>query len=478
MPTISQIQASLQAKTSSVCQLVQQYLHNIEQHKKLNAYVQVFAKEALAKAAEQDAKLAAGQTLGRLHGIVIAIKDVLCYKNHPVSAASNILAGFESQFSATAVQRLLAEDAIIIGTLNCDEFAMGSTNENSAYGPTLNAYDTTKVPGGSSGASAVAVQANLCHAALGTDTGGSVRQPAAFCNVIGIKPSYGRISRHGLIAYASSFDQIGTLTHNIPDAALLLAIMAGKDHFDNTVAQLPVPFYPNYLHDKTPKRIAYFPETLAHPGLDPEIKAQIEQTLQQLQAAGHQVTAVNFPYLDQIVATYYILTTAEASSNLARYDGIHYGYRATNAKNLEETYKNSRTQGFGKEVKRRIMLGTFVLSAGYFDAYYGKAQKVRRLIYERTQTILQAYDFIITPTTPTTAFNLGEAATQNPVSVYLGDIFTVQANLAGIPAAALPLYKHSNGMPFGLQVMSGKFEETKLLAFADMLMQQFNTQNS
>ncbi len=447
------------------------YLSNISQSQSTNAYIEVFEEEALQRAKTLDQKIANGEKSGRLHGMVIAVKDVICYKNHKVAAASKILSNFESLFSATAIERILAEDAIIIGRTNCDEFAMGSTNENSAFGVVRNYADENKVPGGSSGGSAVAVQANTCLIALGSDTGGSVRQPASFCNVIGFKPTYGRISRHGLIAYASSFDQIGTLSHSVEDAALLLEIMAGKDDFDGTNSSKPVPSYSDFLQQTSnPKRkIAYFKEALDNEGLDAEIKTKIKELLAKLQFEGHTVEPLSFPYLEYIVPTYYILTAAEASSNLSRYDGIHYGHRSKDAKNMEATYRNSRTEAFGGEVKRRIMLGTFVLSAGYYDAYYSKAQKVRRLIHDYTRKIFQDYDFILTPTTPTPAFDIGDKDYQDPVSMYLADIYTVQANLVGIPAVSLPLAHHSNGMPFGVQLMADKFEEGKLLEFSEKI---------
>lgn len=468
---LANIQADLRSGQITCRQLALYYLERIEKNQHLNAYLEVYADEVLAQAYNLDKKLAAGQNMGRLFGTMLGIKDVICYKQHIASAGSNILNDFVSLYSATALERLLAEDALILGRLNCDEFAMGSTNENSAFGPVRNAADTNKVPGGSSGGSAVAVQADLCTAALGSDTGGSVRQPAAFCGIVGIKPTYGRISRHGLIAYASSFDQIGVLSRSVADAALLLEVMAGKDNFDSTSSSAPVPPYCEMLESPLPKmRIAYFKEALHHEGLDTEIAQQTAALLQTLVAEGHTVEEVEFPLLRQIVPTYYILTTAEASSNLSRYDGMRYGYRAADVRDMESTYRQSRSQGFGKEVKRRIMLGTFVLSAGYYDAYYGKAQRVRRMIFDATQRILADFDFIITPTTPTTAFDIGDKAYQNPISMYLADIFTVQANLTGMPALSLPLFKHSNGLPFGLQIMADKFQEAKLLAFAQNLM--------
>lgn len=467
---VEQVQADLQAGNISCVQLVKHYLSQIKAHQQLNVFVEVFEQEALQKAAALDKKIANGEKTGKLCGMVMGIKDVICYKNHKVSAASKILENFTSLYSATAIERLIEEDAIIIGRLNCDEFAMGSTNEHSAYGKVLNAYDTSKVPGGSSGGSAVAVQAGLCLAALGSDTGGSVRQPASFCNVVGVKPTYGRISRHGLIAYASSFDQIGVLSHSVSDAALLLEVMAGQDGFDATASSRPVPAYSQFLAFEGKAKIAYFREALENPGLDDHIRQQTLDYLNTLSTQGHQVEAVSFPYLDYIVATYYVLTAAEASSNLSRFDGIHYGYRSFEASDLESTYRMSRTKGFGKEVQRRIMLGTFVLSSGFYDAYYAKAQQVRRLIHDTTRQLFKQYDFIITPTTPTTAIDIGGAAFQDPVTMYLGDIFTVQANLAGIPAISLPLFTHPDQMPFGLQLMANKFEETKLLAFTHQIL--------
>lgn len=464
--------AQLQQGQTTCTQTVMHYLSRIEQHQHLNAFLEVYGADALQQAQNLDVARAAGKPMGKLHGMVLGIKDVICYAGHRITAGSKILDGFVSVYSATVVERLLAEEAIIIGRLNCDEFAMGSTSENSAYGPVRNAADVTKVPGGSSGGSAVAVQAGLCMAALGSDTGGSVRQPASFCNVVGVKPTYGRISRHGLIAYASSFDQIGPLTTNVPDAALLLEVISGKDEFDGTASSQPVPAFTQSLAFTPKANIAYFEETLQHKGLDSEIKQQTEALLRQLADAGHNITPLRFPYLDYVVPTYYILTTAEASSNLARYDGIRYGYRSPQAHSMEEVYTKSRTEGFGKEVKRRIMLGTFVLSSGYYDAYYTKAQRVRRLLQNTVTDVLQQHDFIVMPTTPTTAFNLGDKAYQDPVAMYLSDIYTVLANLTGVPAISLPLFTHSNGLPFGLQVMGAGFQEAQLLAFSQLLMKK------
>lgn len=392
------------ASGASVFDLVETSISRIHAHAELNAFLEVFEESAREQARLVDQKIAAG-TQGRLAGMIIGLKDNLCYKGHKVSASSKILHGFESLFTGTAVQRLLDEDAIIIGRLNCDEFAMGSSNENSAYGPVRNPINTSKVPGGSSGGSAAAVAAGLCTAALGSDTGGSIRQPASFTGTVGLKPSYGRISRHGLIAYASSFDQIGPITTTVEDAALLLEIMSGKDEFDSTVSSRPVEAY-SKLAAPTKKRIAVIKETLEMEGMDKEIEVSVRGLIQTLKAEGHEVEEVSFPYLDYMVPTYYVLTTAEASSNLSRFDGVHFGHRSAVAQGVEATYKKSRTEGFGPEVKRRIMTGTFVLSHGYYDAYYTKGQKVRRVLRDKTNEIFQSYDLVLMPTTPATAFEL------------------------------------------------------------------------
>jgi aspartyl-tRNA(Asn)/glutamyl-tRNA(Gln) amidotransferase subunit A len=398
--------------------------------------------------------------------MVIGIKDNICYKDHQVSASSKILDDFVSIYSSTIVERLLAEDAVIIGRCNCDEFAMGASNESSYFGPVKNHADNTKVSGGSSGGSAVAVQADMCHAAIGTDTGGSVRQPASFCGLIGLKPTYGRISRYGVISYASSLDQVGPITKSVEDAALLLEVMAGVDEYDSTLSTKAVPAFSTYLKEESgKKKIAYLQESLSSPGVDAEVKNALTQAIDKLRAEGHTVNPIAFEYLDYLVPTYYILATAEASSNLARYDGVHYGYRSPNATDLQSTYKLSRSEGFGKEVKRRIMLGTFVLSAGYYDAYYAKAQKARRLIREKTQEILKEYDFILTPTAPEPAYDIGKEET-DPVVSYLADIFTVQASLSGLPAISLPVGNNSEGLPLGLQLLAGQFEEQELLNFS------------
>ncbi len=466
--TIRSTRERIEEGTVSLPGRVEQYLQKIrEKNGEWNVFVEVFDEEARREAKRVEEAIHSGSA-GKLAGLVIGIKDNIGYKGHPVSAASNMLEGFVSTYHATVVQRLLDEDAIIIGSLNCDEFAMGGSNENSRFGPAKNPIDPEKVPGGSSGGSAAAVKAGLCDAALGSDTGGSIRQPASYCDVIGFKPTYGRVSRYGLIAYASSFDQIGPLTHNIPDAALILEVIAGRDEYDNTASGREVPLYSGKLRENGQKKIAYIRECLEQEGIDPEIRDRTRELLDHLKEEGHEVEEVSFPYLEQLVPTYQVLSTAEASSNLARYDGVHYGYRHPDAQGMEEVYTLSRSHGFGEEVKRRIMLGTFVLSSGYYDAYYAKGQKVRRLIREWTENTLKEYDMIALPTTPTTPFAIGEKI-DDPVTMYLQDIFTVHANLAGIPAISIPAGRHSNGLPFGFQLMAGGFKEEDLFTFAHHL---------
>jgi aspartyl-tRNA(Asn)/glutamyl-tRNA(Gln) amidotransferase subunit A len=456
-------------------QAVRHYQEQIRKHENLNAFLEVYAHEATERAKALDRKRASGATVGKLHGVVVSLKDVIAHRGHTLTAASRILAGFTSIYNATVVEKLLAEDAIIIGRNNCDEFAMGSTNENSAYGKVLNARCTHRVPGGSSGGSAVAVQAGLAMVSLGSDTGGSIRQPADFCGVVGLKPTYGRISRYGLIAYASSFDQIGIFGLTVPDVARVLEVIAGPDEFDSTVARTEdLELSPEKIdgNKHTTYRIAYFKEALDHHGLDPEIRGAILDRLDHWRQQGHTVTAVDFKLFDFIVPAYYVLTTAEASSNLARFDGVRFGYR-TPAEGLELTdfYKRTRSEGFGPEVKRRILLGTFVLSAGYYDAYFTKAQQVRKLLVDHTDLLFNDFDILILPASPSTAFELGEKMS-DPIAMYLADIYTVYANLTGIPGISLPLFTHTNGMPFGIQAMTSRFKELSLLQFSHQMMQQ------
>ena len=441
------------------------YIQKIE-HSSTNSFIEIFKESALKKASEVNDKIK-NKNQGALAGMIIGIKDNICYKDHEVTASSKMLNGFNSVFNATAVRRLLEEDAIIIGRLNCDEFAMGSSNENSFYGPVKHHLDETRVPGGSSGGSAVAVAEGLCMASLGSDTGGSIRQPASFCGVIGMKPSYGRISRNGLLAYASSFDQIGVFTTHIEDACLLTHIMSGKDEFDSTLASVET--HLKKIEPLNNKMAIGIPKDyLDFKSLDPEIKIKTESVIKKLKRDGHQINYINFPFIKHLVPCYYVLTTAEASSNLARYDGAHYGFRSENANDINSTYELSRTEGFGLEVKRRIMLGNFVLSSGYYDAYFTKAQKVRKLIKEATEQMLKENDILLFPTTPTTAFKIGEI--NDPIQMYLQDIFTVHANIVGVPAVSLPMGQHSNNLPFGVQLMSSTFKEDLLYSASQYIL--------
>jgi aspartyl-tRNA(Asn)/glutamyl-tRNA(Gln) amidotransferase subunit A len=466
--SLQTLQKAIIARQTSCVKVVEYFLENIRKNTELNVFLEVYTDEALLEARRIDQKFSQG-TQGKLAGLVVGLKDVLCYQNHSLQASSKILDGFKSQFTATAVQRLLDEDAIIIGRQNCDEFAMGSSNENSGFGAVCNAIDNTRVSGGSSGGSAVAVQADMCHISLGSDTGGSVRQPASFCGVIGLKPSYGRISRYGLIAYASSFDCIGILGKNIPDIAKVLEITAGTDDFDSTVSHSEVEAYSEKLTYNQKAKIAFLKEAIDNEGISPESKHFTLTKIEALRKAGHTVEAVDFPYLKYLLPTYYVLTTAEASSNLSRYDGVRYGYRSPSVQDLESLYTRSRSEGFGVEVKRRIMLGTFVLSAGYYDAYYTKAQQVRRLIKQWTDKLFKEYDFIVSPTTPDVAFKIGEKR-ENILQMFWEDVFTVQANLVGIPAISIPNGQNEQGLPLGFQIMSASFSEADLLAFAQSLL--------
>ncbi len=463
---ISAIREDLNAGHITCVSMVEYYLKNIELNKHLNAFLEVWGDEALARAEAIDQKVKAG-TAGRLAGCVIALKDVLAYKDHRVGSSSKILEGFTSIYSATVVQRLLDEDAIFIGRTNCDEFAMGASNENSAFGPVLNAADNTRVPGGSSGGSAVAVQAQMAHAALGSDTGGSIRQPAAFTGIYGLKPTYGLISRWGLLAYASSFDQVGPMTKSIEDSALLTEIMAGADGQDATVFQQAAPVY---VEPKAPAKakFAVMKQAISEEGIDPEVRAMMLALIEKLTAAGHEVTYFDFPLLDYMVPAYYVLTTAEASSNLSRYSGMLYGKRSALAHDLDSTYTLTRTEGFGEEVKRRIMLGTFVLSSDQYDAYYDKAQRVRQVIRTETEKVLADADAILLPTTSTPAFKLGEKAA-DPIAMYMADLFTVQAPLAGNPAISIPAGTTAAGLPMGVQLMTGILEEQALFDLSKLL---------
>ncbi|MFA5804660.1 MAG: Asp-tRNA(Asn)/Glu-tRNA(Gln) amidotransferase subunit GatA [Melioribacteraceae bacterium] len=435
------------------------FLNRIKDNSNLNAYNFVF--EDCIECADIIEKKIKDGNAGKLAGMVIAVKDVLAIKDRPLTCSSNILKDFNSLYTATAIQKLINEDAIIIGKTNCDEFAMGSSNENSAFGAVKNPVDTSRVPGGSSGGSAVAVAANLCDVSIGTDTGGSIRQPAAFCGVYGLKPTYGRVSRYGLTAFASSFDTIGPFAKNIEDIALVLSVISGYDPKDSTSQNIEVPEFNLYESAEKKFKIGLPKEYFAE-GLNEEIRNAILEKVELLKKAGHEIINIELPHTEYSIATYYILTTAEASSNLARFDGAHYGYRSNESYSLKDLYVNSRTEGFGAEVKRRIMLGTYVLSAGYYDAYYLKAQKVRRLLKKDFDNAFQKVDLILTPTTPTTAFKLGEKS-NDPLEMYLEDIYTTSANLVGIPGINIPIGKDKQGLPIGMQLMANQFDEQRLL---------------
>ena len=498
-----QIQQSLKSGNISLPDVVQNYIQNIEEHNdEINAVVSLDTDDALNQAKQIQKRIEEG-TAGKLAGMVIGVKDLICEKDKQTTCASNILEDFESVYDATVIERLRDEDAILLGRLNMDEFAMGSSTENTIYGPTRNPADTSKVAGGSSGGSAAAVAADFCTASLGSDTGGSIRQPASYCGVVGLKPTYGRVSRHGLVAFASSFDCIGPLTNSVKDAAILLEAISGFDPNDNTSSSRTVPNYQKFNENPEPNIRIGVPEEYFGDGLDDEIREGIEAKLGKLEESGAELVPIHLPHMKYSIATYYILATAEASSNLARYDGIRYGHRA-DMKEVEEDlkkersaleeqikqaegdkqvelttaleeldsslvrlYKKSRTEGFGAEVKRRIMLGTYVLSAGYYDAYYAKAQKVRRLIKEDFTDAFEDVDVIVSPTAPTTAFDI-DSKTESPVQMYLNDIYTTSANLAGICGISVPAGTHSNGLPYGMQFMADTFEEGKLFNAAQL----------
>ena len=446
--------------------VVHDYLERILKNRDRNVYITVFNERALERARELDRRLGDGRKPGKLFGLPMAIKDNLSVDGAPLTCASRILSHYTAVYNATAVERLLAEGAVFLGKVNMDEFAMGSSNENSAFGPVPNPYDKTRVPGGSSGGSAAAVAGDLAMVALGSDTGGSVRQPAGFCNVVGLKPTYGRISRYGLVAFGSSFDQIGVLSKNCDDAAQVLNVIAGKDDADTTSSRHVVPDYAEEMDRVSVKGLKigvpkeYFPENL-----DEGVAAVVSERLEELQEAGAELLEITLPESDYAIAAYYILTTAEASSNLARFDGARYGYRSQNAEDLGGMYVNSRTEGFGSEVKRRIMLGTYVLSAGYYDTYYKKAQQVRRVFLNRYQEAFGKVDVIAGPTSPFPPFGIGDKVS-DPLEMYLADVFTVPASIAGMPALSVPAGFDGSGLPVGLQLIGDFFEEGKLLGIA------------
>ncbi len=466
--SLSAVQQELRLGTLTISSIVSNYLHSIEANKHLNSFIEVFEEDSINRATLIDNKLHNSQA-GKLAGLVIGVKDLISISDQNTSGASKILEGYRAPFNATSIEKILNEDAIIIGRNNCDEFGMGSTNESSAFGPVLNPVDTSRVPGGSSGGSAAAVKAGMCHVSIGTDTGGSVRQPAAFCDVIGFKPTYSRISRYGLLAYASSFDTIGVLGNTIYDIAITLNVMAGFDSEDSTSSSKEVPDYRTSDDSMEPKRILVFNEAMNHPSLNNEIRKRTLSTLSALKSEGHLVEFVDFSMMDYVLPTYYILTAAEASSNLARYDGVKFGKRTKSFNDLESMYVNTRTEGFGTEVIRRIILGTFVLSASYFDAFYSKAQRIRSLIETEIDEYFKDYDFILLPTTPSPPYKIGEMD-QDPLEMYLADLYTVIASLTGNPAISIPNGYTNDNLPVGLQLIANDFNEKELLAFSDYIL--------
>lgn len=465
--SLAELQTALRNRTFTLETLVLHYLSNIERTLEHNAYVEVFRKEALEKAKALDVQIENdNQNLGSLFGMVVSIKDNLCYKGHEVTASSKMLSGFNSPYSATVVERLENADAIIIGRTNCDEFSMGSTNESSHYGPTLNAKDKSLIPGGSTGGGAVAVALNTCLVSVGSDTGGSIRQPAAFNGVIGYKPSYGLVSRWGLIAYGSSFDQVGTLSHCVEDAAKTLSVISGPDEYDSTlIPEAPANF--NVLKSEVKRmKVGYIENMFNHPKIKDEVKESSRAFIQNLKNLDIDLSPVDFSFIDLLVPTYYVLTAAEASSNLSRFDGVRFGHRSTKpTDDYRQMISNSRTEGFGFEVKKRIMLGAYVLSEGYYDAYFKKAQQIRRMIKEEIDSIFNKYDIIFLPTTTSVAWKIGES-NKDPVEMYLSDVFTVLANLCGIPSISIPISNKHGDLPLGIQLIARQSADKTLLAFA------------
>ena len=467
MKSFDVLRAELSEGTTTCEKITEEYLRVIGEKKHLNALLAVFPEKAMEQAKLVDRKLQSGKA-GALAGMVLSIKDLICVKNERVTCGSKILENFVSLYDATVVQRLRDADAIIIGKNNMDEFAMGSSTENSAYGRVKLPQDEDRVPGGSSGGSAVAVRAGMSTASLGSDTGGSIRQPAAFCGVVGVKPTYGRVSRYGLVAFASSFDSIGPLALTTRDAASILQVIAGHDPNDSTSADVPVPNYISQLTKDVKGTRIGIPREYFGDALDSEIRDAIEQKIDILRAHGATIEEVNLPHTEYTIATYYILATAEASSNLARYDGARYGFRDEDVADLSAIYIKSRSKGFGAEVKRRIMLGTYVLSAGYYDAYYRKGQKVRRLIKEDFDKAFKQVDCLIAPTSPTTSFKAGDKM-DDPLQMYLSDIYTTSINLAGIPGMSIPCGQDHQGLPIGMQILGPQFGESAILRVADFL---------
>jgi aspartyl-tRNA(Asn)/glutamyl-tRNA(Gln) amidotransferase subunit A len=462
LPSIHSLRAALAARTAAATEAVQSCFDRIDaEDKTIHAFLALDRDGALRKAAEVDAAASSGESLPALAGVPIGIKDVLTQEGLPATAGSKILEGYRPPYTATAVRKLADAGAVLLGKLNCDEFAMGSSNENSAYGPVRNPHATERVPGGSSGGSAAAVAAGMAVATLGTDTGGSIRQPASFCGVVGVLPTYGRVSRYGLIAFASSLDRVGPFAANVRDAATVLSVIAGHDPCDATSSTELVPDYTANIDAGVRGLRLGVPAEYFAEGLDPEVRSAVETAIKQLRVAGAEIKPISLPHTRYAVPTYYVIATAEASANLARFDGVRYGYRAPDANTLSAMYRRSRDGGFGAEVKRRIMLGTYVLSAGYYDAYYRKAQQVRRLLTSDFLKAFKGVDAILTPTAPTPAFKLGEKV-DDPVSMYLADIYTVTGSLAGICGISVPCGQSRDGLPIGMQILGKHFDEATI----------------
>ncbi|MBQ9271803.1 MAG: Asp-tRNA(Asn)/Glu-tRNA(Gln) amidotransferase subunit GatA [Alphaproteobacteria bacterium] len=465
--SVAETLKALKNKEFSAVELTKAYLHNMENGRQYNAYITECADVALKQAEEADKRYING-TNRALEGIPLGIKDLFCTKDIRTTAASHILDNFVPPYESTVTQHLLDDGAVFLGKLNLDEFAMGGSNETSYFGPVINPWSKDKplVPGGSSGGSAAAVAAHLCAAATGTDTGGSIREPAAFCGITGIKPTYGRCSRYGIVAFASSLDQAGPIAQDVRDCAILLKSMAGFDEKDSTSCNITVPDYESFLNREVKGLTIGLPKEYRPEGLNPEVAAYWDKAAEYLKARGANIKEISLPHTKYALATYYVLAPAEASSNLARYDGIRYGFRA-DGQHLDDLYINTRTQGFGAEVRRRIMIGTYVLSAGYYDAYFLKAQKMRRLIHNDFMNAFKECDVILTPTSPITAFPIGdESMLQNPINMYLNDVFTVSVNLAGLPALSLPIGLSATGLPYGMQLIGKPFDEGTLFNVA------------
>ena len=464
--TIKDTSELIKNKEISPVELTKAYLERIEAvDKDINTYITVLSEEALKSAESAEKEIMKGKYLGSLHGIPIGLKDIFVMKDVPATCGSKMLENFISPYDATVTARIKKSGAVILGKNNMDEFAMGSSNETSFFGPVKNPWDKGRVPGGSSGGSASSTAAGLCTASIGTDTGGSIRQPAALCGVTGLKPTYGRVSRYGMIAFASSLDQAGPLTRSVEDAAIILNAISGRDEMDSTSVDVPVPDFTKNLNGDIKGMKIGIPKEYFIEGMDKDVEAAVEKAIQDIKSLGAEIVDISLPHTKYAISTYYIIAPCEASSNLARYDGVRYGYRTPDPEDLHDLFFKSRSEGFGEEVKRRIMLGTYALSSGYYDAYYLKAQKVRTLIREDFKKAWEKVDVIVTPTTPETAFNINEK-TDDPITMYLSDVLTIPCNIAGIPGLSTPCGFSSDKLPIGLQILGKSFDEDSILRVA------------